>query len=91
MCLPFVIRHVELVDPKILILFGGAAASALLARHEGINRLRGRWFDFSSPGLPRPVPAMATFHPAYLLRTPAAKREAWHDLLAVRKRMDTHS
>lgn len=91
LCLPFVIRHVELVDPKILILFGGAAASALLARHEGINRLRGRWFDFSSPGLQRPVPAMATFHPAYLLRTPAAKREAWHDLLAVRKRMETHS
>lgn len=87
-CLPFVIRHVELVDPKLLILFGGAAASALLARHEGINRLRGRWFDFSSPGLPRPVPAMATFHPAYLLRTPAAKREAWRDLVAIRKRLD---
>ena len=90
-CLPFVMRHIELVDPKILILFGGAAASALLARHEGINRLRGQWHDFSSPGLPRPVPAMPTFHPAYLLRTPAAKREAWHDLLAVQKRMDTHS
>ncbi|OJX68423.1 uracil-DNA glycosylase family protein [Magnetospirillum sp. 64-120] len=90
-CLPFVIRHVELVDPKLLILFGGAAASALLARHEGINRLRGRWFDFSSPGLPRPVPAMATFHPAYLLRTPAAKREAWRDLLAIRARLDMHS
>lgn len=87
-CLPFVIRHVELVDPKVLILFGGAAASSLLARHEGINRLRGRWFDFSSPGLPRPVPAMATFHPAYLLRTPAAKREAWRDLVAIRKRLD---
>jgi len=90
-CLPFVIRHVELVDPKVLILFGGAAASALLARHEGINRLRGQWFDFSSPGLPRPLPAMATFHPAYLLRTPAAKREAWRDLLAVKKRLDMHS
>ncbi len=90
-CLPFVIRHVELVDPKVLILFGGAAASALLARHEGINRLRGQWFEFSSPGLPRPVPAMATFHPAYLLRTPAAKREAWRDLLAVRKRLDMDS
>lgn len=90
-CLPFVIRHVELVDPKVLILFGGAAASALLARHEGINRLRGRWFEFSSPGLPRPVPVMATFHPAYLLRTPAAKREAWRDLLAIQKRLDMDS
>ena len=86
-CLPFVARHVELVDPQILILFGGAAASALLARHEGINRLRGQWFDYSSPGLQHPVPVMATFHPAYLLRTPAAKREAWRDLLAVHKRL----
>jgi uracil-DNA glycosylase family 4 len=87
-CLPFITRHIELVDPEVLILFGGAAASALLARHDGINRLRGHWFDFSSPGLPRPIPAMATFHPAYLLRTPAAKREAWRDLLAVRKRLN---
>jgi uracil-DNA glycosylase family 4 len=87
-CLPFVTRHIELVDPQVLILFGGASASALLARHEGIMRLRGHWHDFSSPGLPRPVPAMATFHPAYLLRTPAAKREAWRDLLAVWKRLN---
>lgn len=86
-CMPFVSRHIELVDPRLLILLGGASASALLARHEGINRLRGRWFDYASPGLPRPVPAMATFHPAYLLRTPAAKREAWRDLLQVKKRL----
>lgn len=86
-CLPFVTRHIELVDPHVLILLGGASASALLARHEGINRLRGRWFDYASPGLPRPVPALATFHPAYLLRTPAAKREAWRDLLQVKKRL----
>lgn len=87
-CLPFVSRHIELVDPQLLILFGGAAASALLARGEGINRLRGRWFEYSSPGLPRPIPAIATFHPAYLLRTPEAKREAWRDLLMVKKRLE---
>jgi DNA polymerase len=86
-CMPFVSRHIELVDPQLLVLLGGASASALLARHEGINRLRGRWFDYASPGMPRPVPAMATFHPAYLLRTPAAKREAWRDLLQVKKRL----
>lgn len=86
-CLPFLCRHIELVDPQVLVLLGGAAASALLARHEGINRLRGRWFEYSSPGLPRPVPALATFHPAYLLRTPEAKRDAWHDLLMVRRRL----
>lgn len=86
-CMPFVSRHIELVDPQVLLLLGGASASALLARHEGINRLRGRWFDYASPGLPRPVPALATFHPAYLLRTPAAKREAWRDLLQLKKRI----
>lgn len=86
-CLPFISRHIELVDPQVLVLLGGTAASALLARHEGINRLRGRWFDYSSPGLPRPIPALATFHPAYLLRTPAAKREAWRDLLQIRRRL----
>lgn len=87
-CLPFISRHIELVDPQVLVLFGGAAASALLARHDGILRLRGHWFDYSSPGLPRPVPALPTLHPAYLLRTPAAKRDAWHDLLMVRRRLD---
>jgi uracil-DNA glycosylase len=86
-CLPFVSRHIELVDPQLLILFGGAAASALLARADGINRLRGRWFEYNSPGLPRPVPVIATFHPAYLLRTPEAKRDAWRDLLAVSRKL----
>lgn len=86
-CLPFVSRHIELVDPQLLILFGGAAASALLAKADGINRLRGRWFEYNSPGLPRPVPVLATFHPAYLLRTPEAKRDAWRDLLMVQKKL----
>ncbi|MDO8607814.1 MAG: uracil-DNA glycosylase [Phaeospirillum sp.] len=86
-CLPFVSRHIELVDPQLLILLGGTAASALLARAEGINRLRGRWFEFNSPGLPRPVPVLATFHPAYLLRTPEAKRDAWRDLLLIQKKL----
>ena len=86
-CLPFLSRHIELVDPQILILFGGAAASAVLAKADGINRLRGRWYEFNSPGLPRPVPVLATFHPAYLLRTPEAKRNAWRDLLMVAKKL----
>ncbi|ARJ66335.1 uracil-DNA glycosylase [Magnetospirillum sp. ME-1] len=87
-CMPFLTRHIELVDPQVLILLGGASASAVLAKADGINRLRGRWFEFNSPGLPRPVPALATFHPAYLLRTPEAKRDAWRDLLMIRRRMD---
>ncbi|MBC7908559.1 MAG: uracil-DNA glycosylase [Rhodospirillaceae bacterium] len=87
LCLPFIIRHIELADPQLLILLGGASASALLARHEPISRLRGQFFDYSSPGLPRPIPALATFHPAYLLSTPAAKRDAWRHLLQVKTRL----
>ena len=86
-CLPFVERLIELVDPEILVALGGAAAKSLLARTEGIGKLRGNWFPYATPGMPRPVQATATFHPAYLLRTPAHKREAWHDLLEIRKKL----
>jgi len=89
-CLPFVSRHIELVDPQVLLLLGGAAASAILARSDGINRLRGRWMEFNSPGLSRPVPVLASFHPAYLLRTPEAKRGAWRDLLMIQRRLAGH-
>lgn len=86
-CLPFVERHIELVAPEILVLVGGASAKALLNTQEGIIKLRGRWFEFSRPGLARPIPAIATFHPAYLLRTPGQKRESWKDLLAIKRRL----
>ncbi|HUA51086.1 MAG TPA: hypothetical protein VMB81_02920, partial [Candidatus Sulfotelmatobacter sp.] len=67
---------------------GGTAAKTLLGRSEGITRLRGRWFDFE-PGAGEPaIPAIATFHPSYLLRTPTAKREAWRDLLAVKRKLE---
>jgi len=91
LCLPFITRHIELIDPAILVFLGGAPASALLARQDAISRLRGRWLDYSSSGLARPIPAMPTFHPAYLLRTPAHKREAWHDFLAISKRLQPSS
>jgi DNA polymerase len=87
-CLPFVERHIELVDPDILLLAGGAAAKTLLARNEGIMRLRGRWYLYESTGMSRPIPALPTFHPAFLLRQPGQKREAWRDLLALRERLD---
>ncbi len=86
-CQPFLQRMLELVDPKILVALGGPAAHAILGRTEGVTRLRGRWFTYQSPGLARPVQATATFHPAYLLRSPAQKRLAWRDLLAIRCRL----
>ncbi|MGB8274191.1 MAG: uracil-DNA glycosylase [Alphaproteobacteria bacterium] len=90
LCLPFVERHIELVAPEILVLLGGTAAKTLLARNEGIMRLRGRWFEYATPGLARPVPTIATFHPAFLLRSPAQKRASWHDMLEIKDRMGQH-
>lgn len=87
-CMPFMVRHIELLAPDILIFAGGISAKAMLNRTEGITRLRGRWFDYGSAGLKKSVPAMPMLHPAYLLRNPDAKREAWKDLLALKLRLE---
>jgi DNA polymerase len=81
-CLPFLERQVELVDPAFLLLLGASSVKTLLARQEGILKLRGRWAHYQHAGLVRPIPAMPTLHPAYLLRQPAQKRLAWRDFLA---------
>jgi len=86
-CLPFVFRHIVLSRPNILVLAGGTAASTLLDTPDGITRLRGRWFDLAIPGLDAKLPALPMFHPAYLLRTPERKREAWRDLLALQAKL----
>ena len=86
-CLPFVERHIELVDPEILVLVGGSSAKTLLGKSEGIMRLRGQWFPYQSAAMARPIPALAIYHPAYLLRAPAQKRDAWRDLLGLKERL----
>jgi DNA polymerase len=86
-CLPFVERTIEIVDPEILVMVGGTAAKTLLARSEGIMKLRGKWFSFETPRMARPVDAMAIFHPAFLLRSPGQKRATWHDLIEIKKRL----
>jgi uracil-DNA glycosylase len=86
-CLPFVWRHIALLRPKAVMICGGTATSALLGRAEGITRLRGRWFDLEVEGLDRTLAGMATYHPSFLLRTPARKGEAWRDLLALQSKL----
>jgi len=86
-CLPFVARHIELVAPAILVPVGGPATEALLRRGEGISKSRGRWYDYQTPGLGAPIPAMPMFHPAFLLRAPAQKRAAWRDLLNLEQKL----
>jgi uracil-DNA glycosylase family 4 len=82
-CLPFVLRQIELVDPDILVCLGGPSAQTLLGIKDGITKTRGRWFTFNTGK--REIRAMPTFHPAFLLRSPLQKRFAWRDFLNVKK------
>lgn len=88
-CLPFVEQHIALVQPKILILLGAVSAKSLLRTKEGITRLRGKWVTYTPPfgSNAEPIACLPTLHPAYLLRQPAAKRQAWNDILALKKRI----
>jgi DNA polymerase len=76
-CLPYVLSQIELIQPKVIIALGATALRALLDVQLGITKMRGHWYTF------RDIPIMPTFHPAYLLRNPAAKREVWDDMKAV--------
>ena len=83
-CLPFIARQIELVAPDILVCVGAPSSQTLLNQRDGILRLRGRWFDYQAGA--RTIPAVATLHPAYLLRQPAQKKMAWRDLRALEER-----
>jgi len=85
-CKPFLARQIALADPDVLVFLGGASAKAVTGTSEGILKLRGKWSRFDT-GV-REVPAMATLHPAYLLRQPLQKRLAWRDFLALRRVLD---
>jgi len=86
-CLPFVERIIELIDPAVLITVGGPATHSLLAQQGSVSRLRGRWFTFETSRMSHPIAASAIYHPAYLLRTPAQKRQAWGDLLGIKAKL----
>ena len=82
-CLPFILRQIELADPDVLVCLGGPSAQTLLGIKDGITQTRGRWFTFNTGK--REIRAMPTFHPAFLLRSPLQKRFAWRDFLAIKK------
>ncbi len=85
LCLPFLRRHIELVDPLVMILLGGTSVRHVMGRSDGIMKTRGRWLEYNAAG--RMVPVMPTLHPAYLLRQPAHKKLAWRDLQAVEQKI----
>jgi DNA polymerase len=80
-CLPFIQRHIELVNPDILVTLGNPSTQTLLQTKDGIMKSRGRWVDYDTGT--RQIRAIASFHPAYLLRSPGYKRMAWVDLRAI--------
>jgi uracil-DNA glycosylase len=82
-CLPFIRRQIELADPDVLVCLGGPSMQTLLEIKDGIMKMRGRWMTYHTGS--REIRAMATLHPAYLLRQPLAKRLAWRDFMAIRK------
>jgi uracil-DNA glycosylase family 4 len=86
-CQPFLERQIDLLKPKVIVFLGGIAARGLLGVQEGVTKLRGRRFVDPAAAGTR-IPAMVTFHPAFLLRQPAQKRMAWRDLLALRRALD---
>lgn len=84
-CLPFVEKHIALINPRLLVLSGGTATTTLLKKDASISRLRGKLYDYHNDFLAQPTTTIVTFHPSYLLRTPTQKRLAWHDLLMVKQ------
>ena len=82
-CLPFIQRQIELVDPDVLVTLGNPSTQSLLGTRDGIMRTRGKWFDYDTGT--RVIRALPTFHPAYLLRSPSYKRMSWQDLRAIAK------
>lgn len=92
--LPFIERHIQLIAPKLIIFCGGVAAKSLLGSGDSISRLRKKWHDYTPQTQElgqgaSPVPAIATYHPAYLLRTPAQKKAVWADMIEIRKKLDS--
>jgi DNA polymerase len=80
-CLPYLEKQIETIRPKVIVALGATALRALLDIQIGITKMRGNWYTY------RDIPIMPTFHPAYLLRNPPAKREVWEDMKAVLRKL----
>lgn len=87
LCLPFIIRHIELFKPKLIITVGGVSANYLLKERIGITKLRGSWKEYDLSG--DKIPLMPLLHPAYLIRQPHYKKQTWHDLLSIKERLSS--
>ena len=84
-CLPFVEKHIAIMNPKLLILVGSTSATALLQTTDTISRLRSKFYNYQNRYLEKPIPTAVIFHPSYLLRQPQQKKTVWFDLLRIKK------
>jgi len=86
-CLPFIQKHIEIIQPSILILLGSTATKAMLTTSQGITKLRGQWHEYNNFNIKKNIPTIAIFHPAFLLRSPVHKKETWKDLQEIQKKI----
>ena len=82
---PYVLKHISIINPKIVVCLGGTASKALLQTNQSMSQLRGKWVK--TEGIDAEI--LPTFHPAYLLRSPSQKREAWLDFLIVKQKLES--
>ena len=85
MCLPFIKKHIELVNPKILLLVGSISSKSILNKNLGITKLRGEWHIYKDGDIE--IPALPIFHPAYLLRRPNNKSYVMRDILLFKRKI----
>jgi DNA polymerase len=90
-CLPFLEKHIALINPALLILTGSTACTTILNNTVPISKQRGKIFTYSNKYLKHSIDTVVTFHPSYLLRQPSQKKLAWHDMLFIKKLLTARS
>ena len=85
--LPFLQRQIDIIKPKFIFLLGGVAAKAILSTPLALGKLRGKWHEYKSLNLDESIPTIASYHPAFLLRSPQYKKHSWEDLQMLQEKL----
>ena len=85
--LPFLQRQIDVIKPKFIFLLGGVAAKAILSTPLALGKLRGKWHEYKSLNLDESIPTIASYHPAFLLRSPQYKKHSWEDLQMLQEKL----
>ena len=89
--LPFLQRQIDTIKPKFIFLLGGVAAKAILSTPLALGKLRGKWHEYKSLNLDESIPTIASYHPAFLLRSPQYKKHSWEDLQMLQEKLKNES